>query len=429
MVDHELLLQKLMHCGIRGVAYLWFKSYLSNRKQFVSLNGASSEVGKLEHGVPQGSILGPLLFLIYINDMPNIIPGAHFILYADDANIIITGKTIKEIDEKLELLLPKLKNWVRFNMLKLNTTKTKYMLISNSINHDFNITINGDSIARVKQEKFLGVLIDEKLTFAAHRQALAKKIASNCGVLFRARHVLSKDSLNKLYYSFIQSHMIYCSNVWGLGSKNSLNKIFISQKRAVRTMTFTKLYKKDNVTGVYTYGHTKQLFKKYEILCIHNVILMQALSLMHKIKLGIAPKLISTLINFNVENNPIIPSLNNKQLRRLNRLGISETNVVTCENTLTKFASEPDTSLTVQKHSFAARGPKLYNHCVSKANYLERESPRIIKHEKLYLDPFKNRLKYMILDIQSSGSEGFWEPENQPLYTFTNRKIVLRNDL
>ena len=156
---------------------------------------------------------------------------------------------------------------------------------------------------------------------------------------------------------------------------------------------------------------------------------MQALSLMHKIKLGIAPKLISTLINFNVENNPIIPSLNNKQLRRLNRLGISETNVVTCENTLTKFASEPDTSLTVQKHSFAARGPKLYNHCVSKANYLERESPRIIKHEKLYLDPFKNRLKYMILDIQSSGSEGFWEPENQPLYTFTNRKIVLRNDL
>ena len=134
MVDHELLLQKLMHCGIRGAAYLWFKSYLSCRKQFVSLNGASSDVGKLEHGVPQGSILGPLLFLIYINDMPNIIPGAHFILYADDANIIITGKTIKEIDEKLELLLPKLKNWVRFSMLKLNTTKTKYMLISNSIN-------------------------------------------------------------------------------------------------------------------------------------------------------------------------------------------------------------------------------------------------------------------------------------------------------
>ena len=194
-------------------------------------------------------------------------------------------------------------------------------------------------------------------------------------------------------------------------------------------MTFTKLYKKDNITGVYTYGDTKQLFKKYEILCIHNVILMQALSLMHKIKLGKAPKLISTLINFNVENNPIIPSLNNKQLRRLNRLGISETNVVACENTLTKFASEPETSLIVHKHSFAARGPKLYNHCVSKANYLERDSTKIINHEKLYLDPFKNRLKYMILDIQSSGNETFWEPENQPLYTFTNRKIVLRNDL
>ena len=140
--------------------------------------------------------------------------------------------------------------------------------------------------------------------------------------------------------------------------------------------------------------------------------------------------MISTLIHFNniAENNPTTPTLNSKQLRRLNRLGISETNVVACGNTLTKFASEPETNLIVHKHCFTARGPKLYNYFVSKANYLEIDSPKIIKHENLYLDAFKNRLKYIILDMQSSGDESFWEPENQPLYTFTKRKIVLRND-
>ena len=257
MVDHNLILRKLYFYGIRGAAHDWFRSYLSDRKQYVSLNGASSKVGNLEYGVPQGSILGPLIFIIFINDLPNIFPGAHFILYADDANIIVTGKTHKEIEEVINQVILKLTTWVKLNSLKLNTTKTKYMIISNNNNHDFDITINGSKISRVSQEKFLGVLIDDKLTFNAHRQAIAKKIANNCGVLFMARHVLSKKSLNSLYYSFIQSHMIYCSSVWGLGSKSSLSGLFVSQKRAVRTMTFTKLYKKDKITGLYTYGHMK----------------------------------------------------------------------------------------------------------------------------------------------------------------------------
>ena len=112
MVDHELMLQKLYYYGIRGIAHDWFRSYLSHRKQYVKINGSMSSIKDIEHGVPQGSILGPLLFILFINDMPNIFPGAHFILYADDANIIITGKTIKEIEEKINLLIPKLSNWV-----------------------------------------------------------------------------------------------------------------------------------------------------------------------------------------------------------------------------------------------------------------------------------------------------------------------------
>ena len=182
------------------------------------------------------------------------------------------------------------------------------------------------------------MLIDDKLTFNAHRQAIAKKIANNCGVLFRARHILSKISLNTLYYSFIQSHMIYCSSVWGLGSKNSLSSIFVSQKRAVRTMTFTKLYKKDKTTGLYTYGHTKSIFNEFNLLNIHNLILTQALNLIHKIKLGAAPIPITKL--FNVNNHPITGAtrvLTDKQTNRLRRIGINETNIISRVNNITPF--------------------------------------------------------------------------------------------
>ena len=242
MVDYSLILRKLSFYGIRGIAHDWFRSYLANRHQYVSVNGGNSEIGKLEHGVPQGSILGPLLFVIFINDLPNIFAGAHFILYADDANIIITGKTIREIENKINTLIPNLTSWVGVNSLKLNTTKTKYMIISNTIKHDFDIVIHNQTIARVTQDRFLGVIIDEKLTFNPHKKALARKISNNCGVLYRARYVLNQKSLVCLYYSFIQSHMIYCSNVWGLGTKRSLSSIFISQKTAIRAMSFTKLY-------------------------------------------------------------------------------------------------------------------------------------------------------------------------------------------
>ena len=100
------------------------------------------------------------------------------------------------------------------------------MLFSNTSKYDINIEINDTKIKRVTQDKFLGVLIDEKLTWAAHKVAIAKKVSSYCGVLFRARHILNLQSLKTLYYSFIQSHLVYCCNVWGAGSKKSINQFF-----------------------------------------------------------------------------------------------------------------------------------------------------------------------------------------------------------
>ena len=124
MVNHNILLDKLEHYGIRGIANTWFKSYLSNRQQYVSIKGKASSKQSLQYSVPQGSILGPLLFVIYINDMPNVTNIAKFVLYADDANIIITGDTIAEIETKFLELSSKLVDWVSHNELKLNTKKT-----------------------------------------------------------------------------------------------------------------------------------------------------------------------------------------------------------------------------------------------------------------------------------------------------------------
>ena len=123
MVDHSILLDKLEHYGIRGLALDWLKSYLSDRKQFVSINGVNSTPKIMTFGVPQGSILGPLLFLIYINDIPEIARFAKFILYADDANIILTADTIEEIQNQLTELIEFLIKWVFSNGLALNLKK------------------------------------------------------------------------------------------------------------------------------------------------------------------------------------------------------------------------------------------------------------------------------------------------------------------
>ena len=131
MVNHDILLDKLNHYGIRGVVNNWFESYLKGREQYVSVNGNYSSRKSIKYSVPQGSILGPLLFIIYINDLPNISQLARYILYADDANIIITGYTIQEVHEKFNTVSSALIQWVRDNELLLNVKKTNYMIFTN----------------------------------------------------------------------------------------------------------------------------------------------------------------------------------------------------------------------------------------------------------------------------------------------------------
>ena len=129
MVDHGILLSKLEHYGVRGHHLAWFKTYLCNRRQYVYLNGVDSDELTLAYSVPQGSILGPLLFILYINELPEVSILADYIFYADDANIIITADNVNDVKSKITEVLQKIDNWVVKNGLKLNIKKTKYISI------------------------------------------------------------------------------------------------------------------------------------------------------------------------------------------------------------------------------------------------------------------------------------------------------------
>ena len=177
-LDHKILLDKLYHYGIRGVAHDWFRDYLSNRKQYVHINGTSSGQLPISCGVPQGSILGPLLFLVYVNDLATVSEHALTILFADDTNLIYNGKTYNELKILIKNDLSKISHWFKANKLALNESKTKYMIFHTSYNKppfSFQIILNNIELERVENSKFLGVIIQENLMWNTHINYICNK--------------------------------------------------------------------------------------------------------------------------------------------------------------------------------------------------------------------------------------------------------------
>ena len=190
-VDHEILLHKLNHYGVRGIENNWFKSYLSNRKQFVSINGSISKEVYVQHGVPQGSVLGPLLFLLYINDLNKALKYCTTIHFADDTSLLLKNNSLKQMKKYLNRDLKNLTNWLNANKISLNASKTELLLFrhpNKNVNYYLKAKLNGKLLKPSQYVKYLGMYIDPYLNWNHNTKILASKLARSLGMLSKIRH-------------------------------------------------------------------------------------------------------------------------------------------------------------------------------------------------------------------------------------------------
>ena len=229
-VNLEILLDKLYHYGITDNALQWFKSYLTERQQFVTYNGVSSHKKTIKCGVPQGSILGPLLFLVYINDLYHVCNKSIPILFADDVNLSFRGTDPKVMESDINTGLDRISLWLKVNKLSLNIKKTHYMIFNRKKKCccDVMLRIDKQLIEEVSETKFLGVIIDNGLKWKKHIQYTSKKISKGIGMIIKARHCLNTNALITLYYySFIYPYMTYCNHIWSCSAASNINKISV----------------------------------------------------------------------------------------------------------------------------------------------------------------------------------------------------------
>ena len=379
MVDHKILLKKLYHYGIRGQALKWFEAYLSNRKQFVSVNDTNSSTLDITYGVPQGSILGPLLFVIYINDIPEIASYAKFIMYADDANIIITASTIEEVYNQLLNLCNNLEKWVHFNGLSINLKKTKYMIFSRSkVELPSSLKIQNVLISREVEARFLGVIIDESLKWSRHAKTVLSKMSRYVGIMYKIKKLLPLKARLQVYHSFIQSHINYCSLVWGFCCKSNIEAIFSKQKKGMRAVVpgYINYFFRDGTLP----GHTKSAFNDHKILTVHNIIAFNAFLFMERTRSfpsTLPPSIVLTIS----KNSPTIGSRHDD-----------------CESWLQKY------NTSVYRNSLFFKAPMLY----STSGIIEN-----FYHDSfITLTVFRAKVKAIILDNQTEGDRDEWEIDN-----------------
>ena len=294
-IDHNILLQKLDNYGIRGVANDWFGSYLKDRYQYVCYDGTNSGYRKIVCGVPQGSILGPLLFLIYINDLASICKDIFPVMYADDSNLFVEGSDIEVLQTTMNRELVKVSLWLKLNRLSLNIDKTHFMIFKKPrrrIGFVPKILIDSQPIHQISKTKFLGVYIDEHLTWQAHINYIAGKVSRGIGILKKAKKYLNRSTLHLLYYTFIYPYIGYCNIIWGNTYSTYLYKLQILQKKIVRLI--------DNLRFR---AHTAESFKRLRILKCREIHKYQIGQFVYKHKENLFPPLFSYLFYTNTHGH------------------------------------------------------------------------------------------------------------------------------
>ena len=299
VISHDILLKKLENYGFRGVILNWLKDYLSNRFQYVEIENVRSKTSSIEYGVPQGSILGPLLYLIYVNDIPNSTDG-NLLSFADDTSLYMSDPDLHHLFRKSNIEIQKLFNWFCANRLSLNPTKTKYMVLRGTNQlidlTGLSIKINGIPLSQIgnhckeQSTKFLGIYIDESLSWTNHIKHINMKISRALFVIKQIKNVIPKESLRTLYFATIHPHLSYGILAWGNASSAILNKTNILQKRAIRTIS------KANFNS-----HTEPLLKQLSILKLKDLYEYEVALFMYKFTKKELPLSFQHTFNYNHE--------------------------------------------------------------------------------------------------------------------------------
>ena len=242
-VKHDILLRKLKNqFGIQDIELRWFKSYLTNREQVCPVNGHTSSPKKIRCGIPQGSILGPLLFLLYVNDMPDYLKKTTPYLYADDTQISSSSEDIETLIQNLNSDLNNIQMWLLKNKLQHHPTKTKVMFVGSSHNltnkvGNTPVLMNNTPIFRTSKYTCLGVDIDEKLTWGEHIETICSKVSAGIGAMRRIKPYVPPATLQTIYKALVQPYFDYCSPLWDNCGKTLQDKLQKFQCRAARVIS------------------------------------------------------------------------------------------------------------------------------------------------------------------------------------------------
>ena len=262
-VNHHILLKKLELYGIRGNCLLWFQSYLRDRKFKVGINKKFSSIHTSNIGIPQGSILGPLLFIIYNNDLPLVSNILKTTLFADDTNFSIEHKNYDILIPTLNSELRKITNWTAANRLTINTSKTEMLFFSNRhnvITNDEQVNLNNEWIKFVNHARFLGVIIDDKTNFRYHINLVTKKLSKHAGILYKIRNSLTMPAKLTYYNSFILPYLNFNIIHWGNTNEVHLQPLVKMQKRIIR-----------NICNADFLEHTTPLFFRLKLLKLCDI--------------------------------------------------------------------------------------------------------------------------------------------------------------
>ena len=270
-INHNILVKKLHYFGIRGEASSWISSYLSSRRQFVNIEGTQSDIMNVNCGVPQGSILGPTLFIMYINDICNVSDVLRFILYADDTNLFSAGDNIRSVCNVITQELKKINVWFTVNKLTLNISKTNFIIFGpKNIQEEATIKINDVVIERVFHTKFLGVEIDHKFCWKEHIKKVQSKVAKNVAILYKLKYLLESNTLLVMYNTLILPYLMYCCEIWGNTYKSRLSNIMLLQKKAIRV-----------VAKVNYFCKSKPLFCSLKLLNVYDLVELRTILMIY----------------------------------------------------------------------------------------------------------------------------------------------------